>query len=160
MSEIAVLGLGANLGDPAAALAAAIQALREIDGLDVVAISPAYRTAPVGGPDQPDFLNLVVLAHTDVPAEQLLAETAAIEQSAGRTRDVHWGPRTLDIDLIVVGDLRMDTERLTLPHPRAHERAFVLKPWLDIDPQASLPGHGSVKDLLSAVSDQRVEQVA
>lgn len=159
MSESVVLGLGANLGDPRAGLTAAVQALREVPGLEVTAVSPAYRTAPVGGPDQPDFVNLVVLGRTSLPPEQLLDATSAIEQASGRTHDVHWGPRTLDIDLIAVGDRRVADERLVLPHPRAHERAFVLRPWLDVDPQAELTGHGSVASLLSTVSDQRVERL-
>jgi 2-amino-4-hydroxy-6-hydroxymethyldihydropteridine diphosphokinase len=160
MADHAVLALGANLGEAATTLADAVSALRRVPGLDVTQVSPVYRTAPVGGPEQPDYLNMVVLADTTLSPEQLLDATSAIELTAGRTREVHWGPRTLDIDLVVVGDHRLDTERLTLPHPRAHERAFVLLPWLDLDPDAVLPGRGAVSILAAAVADQRAERVA
>ena len=160
MSDHVVLALGANLGDAAATLQSAVSALRLVPGLEVTRVSPMYRTAPVGGPQQPDYLNLVILAETTLAPEQLLDETSTIELDAGRTREVHWGPRTLDIDLVVVGDHRHDTERLTLPHPRAHERAFVLLPWLEVDPDAVLPGHGRVATLVAAVSDQQAERVA
>jgi len=158
--DLAVLGLGANLGDAAATLANAITALRSLEGLEIIDVSPTYRTAAVGGPEQPDYLNLVVLARTNLTPLELLDATSAIEQAAGRTREVHWGPRTLDIDLIIVGDHVSSTEVLTLPHPRAHERAFVLLPWLDVDPQATIPGLGPVADLLTRVSDQRADRVA
>jgi len=160
MSDHVVLALGANLGDAKTTLAQAVSALRLVPGLDVTAVSPVYRTAPVGGPEQPDYLNLVVQGSTTLTPLQLLDATSAIELEAGRTREVHWGPRTLDIDVVVVGDHLQDTERLTLPHPRAHERAFVLLPWLDIDPDAVLPGYGRVATLASSVADQRAERVA
>ena len=157
---VAVLGLGANLGDAAATLANAITALGSVEGLEITDVSPTYRTAAMGGPEQPDYLNLVVLARTALTPLELLDASSAIEQAAGRTREVHWGPRTLDIDLIVVGDLVSSTERLTLPHPRAHQRAFVLLPWLDIDSQAAIPGQGPVAELIARVRDQRADRVA
>jgi len=160
MPDQVVLALGANLGDAVTTLAQAVSALRRVPGLEVTDVSPVYRTAPVGGPEQPDYLNLVVQGTTTLTPAQLLDATSVIELDAGRTREVHWGPRTLDIDLVVVGDHLLDTERLTLPHPRAHERAFVLLPWLDIDPEAVLPGYGRVATLVSVVADQRAERVS
>lgn len=160
MPDGVVLALGANLGDAATTLDDAVSALRRVPGLDVTAVSPVYRTAPIGGPEQPDYLNLVVVGVTTLTPEDLLGATAAIEHDAGRTREVHWGPRTLDIDLITVGDHRRDSEVLTLPHPRAHERAFVLLPWLDVEPDAILPGRGRVSDLAALVADQQAERVA
>jgi len=158
--DAVVLSLGANLGDAADTLANAIEALGSVEGLEITDVSPTYRTAAVGGPEQPDYLNVVVLASTTLTPLDLLDATSAIEQAAGRTREVHWGPRTLDIDLIIVGDHVSSTEVLTLPHPRAHERAFVLLPWLDVDPQATIPGLGPVADLLIRVRDQRADRVA
>ncbi len=160
MPDQVVLALGANLGDAVTTLAQAVSALRLLPGLEVTDVSPVYRTAPVGGPDQPDYLNLVVQGTTTLTPAHLLDATSAIEREAGRTREVHWGPRTLDIDLVVVGDHLLNTERLVLPHPRAHERAFVLLPWLDIDPEAVLPGYGRVATLVTGVADQRAERVA
>lgn len=147
----AVLALGSNLGDSAATLQGAVDALGRTPGVAVTAVSPAYRTAPVGGPAQDDYLNAVVLVRTTLAPEELLQATAAIEQAWHRVREVRWGPRTLDIDLITVGDTVLDTPDLVLPHPRAHERAFVLVPWLAVDPQARLVGRGPVAELLAGL---------
>ena len=111
-----------------------------------------YRTAPVGGVEQPDYLNAVVAGRTELSASDLLALCQRIEQAHGRTRDVRWGPRTLDVDVLRFGDVVSDDPRLTLPHPRAHERAFVLVPWFEVDADASVPGRGRVADLLGAVA--------
>lgn len=146
-----VLSLGSNLGDRRAALQGAVDELAVTPGLDVVAVSPVYETAPVGGPEQPDYLNAVVLAETSLPAGALLRRAQEIEAAAQRRRDVRWGPRTLDIDVIAYGDQTSDDPALTLPHPRAHERAFVLAPWHDADPGAELPGHGRVAGLLAGL---------
>jgi 2-amino-4-hydroxy-6-hydroxymethyldihydropteridine diphosphokinase len=143
----AVLSLGANLGDRLAALQAAVAALASAG--PVVAVSPVYETAPVGGVEQPDFLNAVALLDTELPAAELLAYAHSVESAAGRVRAERWGPRTLDIDLVAYGSVVSADPALTLPHPRAHERAFVLAPWLDVDPDASLFGHGPVRDLLA-----------
>ncbi|WP_407344659.1 2-amino-4-hydroxy-6-hydroxymethyldihydropteridine diphosphokinase [Pengzhenrongella phosphoraccumulans] len=137
-----VLALGSNVGPSQDILRAAIVALAEVDGLDVDAVSPLARTAPVGGPDQADFLNAVVLARTTLAPRALLRAIHAVEDAHGRQRDEHWGPRTLDVDLIVYGTTLAVTEDLELPHPRAHERAFVLQPWAQIAPDAVLPGLG------------------
>ena len=135
-----VLALGANLGDPVSTLADAVDTLADADGLELVAVSPLARTEPVGGPEQPAYVNAVVLARTILTPQSVLAVAHHVEQGAGRERLVRWGPRTLDIDLIQYG-ARPDTAHsedpeLTLPHPRAHERAFVLWPWAQADPAA------------------------
>ncbi|HLH59330.1 MAG TPA: 2-amino-4-hydroxy-6-hydroxymethyldihydropteridine diphosphokinase [Streptosporangiaceae bacterium] len=144
----AVLALGSNLGDRLQTLQRAVDALAASAGIEVLSVSPVYETAPVGGPDQPDYLNAVVLADTSLPPGDVLARAHEIEAAARRTREVRWGPRTLDIDVIAYGDHVSGDPGLTLPHPRAHERAFVLAPWLDVDPAAELPGHGRVEELL------------
>lgn len=137
-----VLALGANVGAAQDTLRAAVAALAAVDGLEVRTVSPLARTAPVGGPDQPDFLNAVVIARTTLSPRALLRATQAVETAHGRERNERWGPRTLDIDLIVYGTTLAVTDDLELPHPRAHQRAFVLQPWAQIAPDAVLPGLG------------------
>lgn len=146
----AVLSLGANLGDRAAALQGAVDALAEQVG--VVAVSPVYETEPLGSDAQPDFLNAVVVVATELGPRALLMLGHEIELAAGRVRAERWGPRTLDVDLVAYGDLVSDDPVVTVPHPRAHERVFVLRPWLDLDPDAVLPGRGRVADLLPAAT--------
>jgi 2-amino-4-hydroxy-6-hydroxymethyldihydropteridine diphosphokinase len=146
----AVLALGSNLGDRLGRLQRAVDALTEVAGCRVVAVSPVYETEPVGGPDQPRYLNAVVLAETVLPPVELLARAHAIEAAAHRIRQERWGPRTLDVDLISYDDLTSDDPALTLPHPRAHERGFVLAPWHDVDAAAAIPGRGVVAGLLAA----------
>ena len=119
-------------------------------GLALVALSPVYETVPVGGPPQPEYLNAVLIADTTLPPTALLRRGQAVETAFGRVRQEVWGPRTLDVDVIVYGDVVSDDPELTLPHPRAWERAFVLAPWLDADPEAEIPGRGRVADLLEA----------
>ncbi|WP_435737050.1 2-amino-4-hydroxy-6-hydroxymethyldihydropteridine diphosphokinase [Cellulosimicrobium sp. PMB13] len=136
-----VLALGANLGDAQQTLRDAITDLDSISGLELTEVSPLARTAAVG-PEQPDFLNAVVLARTRLSARDLLEACQAVERAHGRVRHERWGPRTLDVDLIVYGSLTAVADDLELPHPRAHERAFVLEPWSQIDPGAVLPGLG------------------
>jgi 2-amino-4-hydroxy-6-hydroxymethyldihydropteridine diphosphokinase len=145
-----VLALGSNLGDRQEILQDAVDAITRIEGVHVEKVSPLYQTAPVGGPPQPDYLNAVVLARTTLPSLDLLDRLHEVEAEFDRVRLVRWGPRTLDIDIITVDDERSDDPGLTLPHPRAHERAFVLAPWHDVDPNAVLPGHGPVADLLKS----------
>ena len=147
----AVLALGSNLGDSAETLQSAVEALRAVSGVDVVGVSGVVETDPVGGPEQDVYLNAVVLVRTDLSPEDLLDVTQRVENEFGRVRDIRWGPRTLDVDIITYDDVVSDDTDLTLPHPRAHERGFVLVPWLDADPQASLPGHGAVRDLVGSV---------
>ena len=138
-----VIALGSNLGDRKTTLDGAVEALRQI--ITVTKISRYIETDPVGGPEQPDYLNAVLIGESDLEPTDLLLKMQAIELAAGRERLERWGARTLDLDLIAAGDLVMDTELLTLPHPRAHERRFVLDPWLEVDPQAILPGFGEVR---------------
>ena len=145
MSETrrAVIALGANLGDRMSALQGALDALAAHPGIDVVAVSSVYSTEPVGGPQQDDYLNAVVLVDTDLDPHALLALAHRIEAQWHRTREVRWGPRTLDIDLIAIhtsdGDVVLDTPELVLPHPRAHERAFVCVPWSEVEPELAVP---------------------
>ncbi|WP_017569333.1 2-amino-4-hydroxy-6-hydroxymethyldihydropteridine diphosphokinase [Nocardiopsis halotolerans] len=148
----AVLALGSNLGDRMATLQGAVDTL--LGGADApvpVAVSPVYETEPVGGPEQGAFLNAVLVVDSGDTPRGLLERAHAAERAFDRVREVRWGPRTLDVDLIVFGDVRDDDPELTLPHPRAHLRAFVLQPWLDADPLARLPGHGPVAELLDGV---------
>ena len=138
-----VIALGSNLGDRKATLDSAVDALKQI--ITVTKVSSYIETDPVGGPEQPDYLNAVLIGESELEPIDLLMKMQAIEIAAGRERLERWGARTLDLDLIVAGELVMDTELLTLPHPRAHERRFVLDPWLEVDPQAILPGFGEVR---------------
>jgi 2-amino-4-hydroxy-6-hydroxymethyldihydropteridine diphosphokinase len=143
----AVIALGANIGNPQEQMDIAIALLRE--SLDVQAISKYYTTAPVGGPEQPDYLNAVLIAESELPAFDLLALLHGVEKALGRERIERWGPRTLDLDLIQYGSILSNADELTLPHPRAHERRFVLEPWLEIEPEALLLTHGKVSELLA-----------
>ncbi len=143
----AVIALGANIGNPKEQMDIAVALLRE--ALDVQLISSYYTTAPVGGPEQPDYLNAVLIAESDLPASDLLALLHGIEKALGRERIEHWGPRTIDLDLIQYGSILSYADELTLPHPRAHERRFVLEPWLEIEPDALLLTHGKVSELLA-----------
>jgi len=145
----AVLSVGSNLGDRLGTLQGCVQAIGGLAETDVLAISPVYQTAPVGGPAQPDYLNAVLVVATGLGPRDLLAATQGIEAGFGRVRAERFGPRTLDIDIIGYDEEVSDDPVLTLPHPRAHERAFVLAPWHDLDPAARLPGRGPVAALLA-----------
>lgn len=149
--RLATFSIGSNLGDRFDYLQGATNALRATPGLQITGISSVYETTPVGLLDQPDFLNIVVVAETTLASMVLLERALAIEDAYDRVRTVANGPRTVDVDLIAVGDRRLDSEALTLPHPRAHERAFVLVPWHEVDPDAVLAGHGKVAELLAGV---------
>ena len=142
-----VLSLGSNEGDSLATLQGAVDCLADTPNLAIVAVSGVYRTTPVDAPPQADFYNLVVLADSTLEPLVLLERAQAIEEAYGRRRDIYHGPRTLDIDLIKVGRRTCDTAVLRLPHPGAATRAFVLIPWLDIEPKAELP-QGRVADLV------------
>jgi 2-amino-4-hydroxy-6-hydroxymethyldihydropteridine diphosphokinase len=153
-----VLALGSNLGHRLDVLQGAVDAVAGLPGVRVDTASPVYETAPVGGPEQPDYLNAVLLARTTLAPRDLLAELHEVETAFDRVRLVRWGPRTLDIDIITYeGALSADPE-LTLPHPRAHERAFVLAPWHDVDEAAVLPGHGAVSALLTAAGNEGIRR--
>ncbi len=153
-----VLALGSNLGDRLANLQRGVDLLTAEPGLGEVVASPVYETAPVGGPGQPDYLNAVLVAVTSLPPRAILARGLAAEQALHRVRGERWGPRTLDVDVIVYGDLVSADPDLTLPHPRAHERAFVLAPWHDVDPAAVIPGRGAVADLLAAAGTDGIRR--
>jgi 2-amino-4-hydroxy-6-hydroxymethyldihydropteridine diphosphokinase len=155
-----VLALGCNLGDRLANLQAGVDHLAAAPGLLITAVSAVFETAPVGGPPQPDYLNAVVLADSELPAIEILRLGQEAEQALGRVRDQRWGPRTLDVDLIACDDEVTSDPELTLPHPRAHERAFVLLPWLDADAGAQLVGFGPVADLLARTDQTGVTRLA
>ena len=147
-----VISLGSNLGDSVSTLQGAVDAIADTPDVWVTSVSPVYETVPVDcPPGSQNFLNAILLADTTLAANRLLERALAVEDAYDRERsDVPHAPRTLDVDLIVVGDRRSDTETLRLPHPRAAERACVLKPWFDLEPDAELPGHGPIADLLAA----------
>jgi 2-amino-4-hydroxy-6-hydroxymethyldihydropteridine diphosphokinase len=148
----AVLALGSNLGDRLELLQDAVDALADTPSCAVVAVSPVYETEPVGGPaGQLPYLNAVVVLDTLMPPALLLERGQAIEEAFHRVRRERWGPRTIDVDLITYDDVTSEDPDLTLPHPRAHERGFVLMPWCDVDPSAMIPGRGRVPDLLRAL---------
>jgi 2-amino-4-hydroxy-6-hydroxymethyldihydropteridine diphosphokinase len=157
----AVLSLGGNLGDRAGTLRRAIQALT---GEGLVARSMLYETPPWGPVEQPPYLNAIAVVRGDRDAGGWLALAHELEQAAGRTREVRWGARTLDVDVVTVTEddgtpVLSDDPELTLPHPRAAERAFVLVPWLSLEPTATLPGHGRVADLVAALPAEDVAGV-
>jgi dihydroneopterin aldolase/2-amino-4-hydroxy-6-hydroxymethyldihydropteridine diphosphokinase len=151
-----VLALGSNVGASQETLRRAIWDLAAVDGLELTVISPLARTAPVGGPDQPDYLNAVVLGRSTLAPRALLHACQEVEVRHGRVREEAWGPRTLDVDVILHGRTVAVADDLELPHPRAHERAFVLQPWAQVDPDAVLPGLGGgpVADLARTAPDR------
>jgi len=145
-----VYSIGSNLGDRFANLQGAVDALSDTPDVIVVDVSSVYETEPIGGPaDNPRFLNMVVVAETTLDPRTLVERAFAIEDAYGRQRNgERWGPRTLDVDLIMVGSTEIDQDDLKLPHPLASERGFVLVPWHEIDPSAELPGQGKIEDLV------------
>lgn len=153
-----VIAVGSNLGDRLGSLQGAVNSLADTPEVWLTAVSPVYETEPVGAPPHSkNFLNAVILVDTTLSARTLLDRALAIEDAFGRERSgVKGEPRTLDVDLIVVGDRRAHDPDLVLPHPQAHARAFVLAPWHDVEPDAELPDHGPVKTLLEQVGDQGV----
>ena len=156
----AVVALGGNLGDRAAWLRRGLALLAAHDDVRIAGVSPVYETAPVGGPEgQPAYLNAVAALELTMPPRQLLGLLHVVEAACERVRAARWGPRTLDLDVLAYDDLVCADPALTLPHPRAHERAFVLAPWLDLDPAATLPGHGPVAALAAGVDRSGVRRV-
>ena len=145
----AVIALGSNLGNRELNIDSAIAELVKI--VKITHLSTNHETDPVGGPEQPKYLNAIAIAETELEPEELLIAMLEIENKLGRKREIHWGPRTLDLDLIVFGDEVIDSEILVLPHPRAHERRFVLEPWLEIEPDAYIPGIGKVESILQQI---------
>lgn len=155
----AYVGLGSNLDDPVAQIRRAFAELDAIPDTCCVSRSPLYRSAPLGPRDQPDFINAVAGLDTRLDADRLLTELQAIEQAHDRVRTRRWGPRTLDLDLLLYGDLRRLDPRLSLPHPRLHERAFVLYPLYNIDPALHIPGLGPLENLLQHCPSQTIERL-
>jgi 2-amino-4-hydroxy-6-hydroxymethyldihydropteridine diphosphokinase len=145
----AVIALGSNLGNRELNIDSAIAELAKI--IEISHLSTNHETDPVGGPEQPKYLNAVLIAETQLDPHELLISMLEIENKLGRKREIHWGPRTIDLDLIVVGDEVVVSDVLVLPHPRAHERKFVLEPWLEIDPTAQIPGLGLVESILQRI---------
>jgi 2-amino-4-hydroxy-6-hydroxymethyldihydropteridine diphosphokinase len=145
----AVIALGSNLGNRELNIDSAIAELAKI--IEITHLSTNHETDPVGGPEQPKYLNAILIAETQLDPHELLISMLEIENKLGRKREIHWGPRTIDLDLIVVGDEVVVSDVLVLPHPRAHERKFVLEPWLEIDPAAEIPGLGQVESILQRI---------
>ncbi|MDO8930787.1 MAG: 2-amino-4-hydroxy-6-hydroxymethyldihydropteridine diphosphokinase [Rhodocyclaceae bacterium] len=156
---LAYIALGANLGNPIITVKSAIADLDCIADSRRVATSSLYHTAPVGLKNQPDFINAVVALETGLAPQALLEQLFAIEFQFGRQRSVRNAPRTLDLDLLLYGDAVLDTPTLTLPHPRMHERAFVLAPLAEIAPRGVIPGRGVVADLLATCADQTIAKI-
>ncbi|MBG0853452.1 2-amino-4-hydroxy-6-hydroxymethyldihydropteridine diphosphokinase [Streptomyces spinoverrucosus] len=156
--KFAVISIGSNLGNRLETLQGAIDALEDTPGVRIKAVSPVYETEPWGVEpgSQPSYFNAIVVLKTTLPPSSLLERAHAVEEAFHRIRDERWGPRTLDVDIVSYADVVSDDPTLTLPHPRAHERAFVLAPWHDVDPDAQLPGRGAVAALLGAVTREGV----
>ncbi|MFJ8082077.1 2-amino-4-hydroxy-6-hydroxymethyldihydropteridine diphosphokinase [Streptomyces sp. SAI-170] len=154
----AVLSLGSNLGNRLETLQGAIDALEDTPGVRVKAVSPVYETEPWGVEpgSQPSYFNAVVILKTTLPPSSLLERAHAVEEAFHRVREERWGARTLDVDIVAYADVVSDDPTLTLPHPRAHQRAFVLAPWHDVEPGAQLPGLGAVAELLDTVTGEGV----
>ena len=155
----AFVALGANLGNPAQQVAAGVEALAMLPNTRLAAVSPFYRSAPVGYAGQPHFVNAVAKIETALAPRELLDALLAIERNFGRIRDVKNGPRTLDLDIALYGDSQVSEPGLEIPHPRMRERAFVLVPLADIDPDQVVPGLGRAADLLAGVDAASVEKM-
>ena len=156
----AYVGLGANLGDPQRTLRSALRGLDGLPGTRCLRCSQFYRNPPLGPQDQDHYINAVAELETRLPPLQLLAWLLELERRHGRVRGRRWGERTLDLDLLIVGSQRMNTERLTLPHPRLHQRAFVLYPLAELVPRLKIPGRGGLSYWLARSSSRRLYPVA
>jgi len=158
-SQLAYVGLGSNLEDPVRQVQRGFEELAQLSGTRLLKHSSFYRTAPVGKADQPDFVNAVAVLETTLAPADLLGHLLAIEARHGRVRAERNGPRTLDLDLLLFGDRIVRAPGLEVPHPRMHERAFVLLPLAEVSPEAVIPGRGRVADLVASVADQRVTRI-
>jgi 2-amino-4-hydroxy-6-hydroxymethyldihydropteridine diphosphokinase len=156
---IAYIGLGSNLAEPQSQVERAVQELGSMPRCRVVARSSLYRSAPVGYAAQPDFINAVAALDTGLDAHALLRELQGLEARHGRARSFANAPRTLDLDLLLFGDQRIADAELVVPHPRMHERAFVLEPLVEIAPDAEIPGQGRARALLARCNDPTVERI-
>jgi 2-amino-4-hydroxy-6-hydroxymethyldihydropteridine diphosphokinase len=157
-SHTAYIGLGSNMAEPVAQIRKALDELARLPSSHLLAFSSLYRTAPVGKLDQPDFINAVALIETGLPPHDLLKALLEIEQGHGRVREYRNGPRTLDLDILLYDDLHCSDCHLTLPHPRMHQRAFVLRPLFEIAPDCRNSGYGAIAELLRACSGQQLER--
>ena len=158
-TQAAYVALGSNLRDPARQVRSGLEALARLPDTRLVTRSSLYRTAPVGKPDQPDFINAVARLDTGLEPEALLQRLLDIERQHARVRGERNGPRTLDLDLLLHGECRMESPGLTVPHPRMHERAFVLAPLAEIAPELDIPGRGKVRELLAGLQTQGVARL-
>lgn len=154
----AIIAFGSNLGDRAATISQAANEIADLGGTVLLKLSPLYQSAAVKPDgvdlDAPEYLNAVALISTDLPPEALLRELAGIEQDHGRERHERWGDRTLDLDIIWMDGVQMETQNLTIPHPRAFERSFVIVPWNDVSPKAVVEPHGAISVLAEKLSDE------
>ena len=158
--HVAFVGLGSNLGDPESRLRAALAALAALREVQIAAVSSFYRSAPIGNADQPDFVNAVARLATGLTPRELLANLLDIERRYGRERSARNAPRTLDLDLLLYDDDTIAEPGLSVPHPRMHERAFVLAPLVEIAPDCEIPGRGRAQTLLDLCADQAIERIA
>ena len=156
---VAYVGIGSNLDDPRTQVLVSFRELDELPHTRVVKRSSLYRSVPVGYAPQPDFINAVAQLETGLPAERLLAELQEIEARHGRNRSFANAPRTLDLDLLLFGNSQMTAPGLKIPHPRMHERAFVLAPLVEISPDVEIPGRGAAKPLMDATKNQKIERI-
>jgi len=156
----AYIGIGSNIEAPLSRVRAALDALAGLNATRLVAHSSLYRSSPMGPQDQPDYVNAVAALDTALEPESLLAELQAIEQAQGRTRtSAHWGPRSLDLDLLLYGDRVIDTPQLQVPHPGMHRRDFVIIPLAELDADLAIPGQGRVRDLLGRLEDHALRKL-
>lgn len=153
----AVISLGSNIGDKFSYLQTAVNEITDLSGSEIIICSSVYKTKPVGFEQQEDFLNAVLILETEFSAEELLLKLLLIELNLGRQRSIKWGPRTIDLDLIDFEKSIVNTEKLTLPHPRAFERCFVLKPWNEIDENAEIIGKGKVNEIMEKLDCRGIE---
>ncbi|MFM7140107.1 MAG: 2-amino-4-hydroxy-6-hydroxymethyldihydropteridine diphosphokinase [Actinomycetes bacterium] len=153
----AVISLGSNIGDKFSYLQSAVNEINELSDSEILICSSVYKTKPVVFEDQEDFLNAVLILETAFSAEELLMKLLIIELNLGRERSIKWGPRTIDLDLIDYEKIVINSEKLTLPHPRAIERCFVLKPWNEIDDNAEIAVHGKIKEILQKIDCSDVD---
>ncbi len=163
--SVAYIALGSNLENPIQQVRHGIESIGQINGVTVTARSPLYQTAPVGYSEDeqdsiPDFINAVISVETDLSPEDLLSAILGVEDAAGRKRPYHYAPRVLDCDMLLYESIEMQTERLTLPHPRMHERGFVLLPLFDIAPTLLIPNHGKIGPLITPSIASGVQQLS
>ena len=156
---VAYVGIGANLDDPSTHVLDALNELDHLPHTRVVKRSSLYRSAPVGYANQPDFINAVAQIETGLPAERLLAELQQLEARHGRSRSFANAPRTLDLDVLLYGEHSLDLPNLKIPHPRLHERAFVLAPLVEISPDVMIPGRGAAKPFMDSTASQKIERI-